>query len=200
MDNRIMPDTPWHVGYTKKEENDPRRHKSRCIYNDKNKCTTTKSPYYMRQCGGSAHCIAYAEEYTPFKKSYYASEQSLWIDIASLLNRKLPRYFWDYYLFAIVNCPICGNQIELMDDDPYYRYCNYCKSLYVSRGIWKKYFRDPNGYTPCFLSNVKITDKTKIISQLQEQPLRRKNVNWNRLNSIPDFKTDTNAYKSFRLI
>lgn len=25
-----LSDTPWHVGYTKKDENDPRRHKARC--------------------------------------------------------------------------------------------------------------------------------------------------------------------------
>ncbi len=32
MENNKLPDTPWHVGYAKKEESDPRRHKARCIY------------------------------------------------------------------------------------------------------------------------------------------------------------------------
>lgn len=24
MDKKVLPDTPWHLGYAKKEENDPR--------------------------------------------------------------------------------------------------------------------------------------------------------------------------------
>ena len=32
MDEKRLPDTPWHVGFVKKEEDDPRRHKARCIY------------------------------------------------------------------------------------------------------------------------------------------------------------------------
>ena len=31
MDEKRLPDTPWHVGFVKKEEDDPRRHKARCI-------------------------------------------------------------------------------------------------------------------------------------------------------------------------
>ena len=32
MDKKTLPDTPWSLGYAKKEERDPRRHKSRCMY------------------------------------------------------------------------------------------------------------------------------------------------------------------------
>jgi len=32
VENNRLPDTPWHVGYAKKQENDPRRHKARCIH------------------------------------------------------------------------------------------------------------------------------------------------------------------------
>lgn len=27
-----LPDTPWHIGYITKDENDPRRHKARCVH------------------------------------------------------------------------------------------------------------------------------------------------------------------------
>jgi hypothetical protein len=58
-----LPDTPWHVGFTLKEEDDPRRHKARCIYynNTNKKCMTAKSPYFMLKCGGAAHCKFYLE-------------------------------------------------------------------------------------------------------------------------------------------
>lgn len=29
-----LSDTPWHISYVTKDEDDPRRHKSRCVYND----------------------------------------------------------------------------------------------------------------------------------------------------------------------
>ena len=38
MDKKVLPDTPWHLGYAKKEESDPRRHKSRCVYLNNGKC------------------------------------------------------------------------------------------------------------------------------------------------------------------
>ena len=61
MENKL-PDTPWHMGYTKKEESDPRRHKSRCIYIKDGICKCGREGCYMRKCGGSAHCIHYSEE------------------------------------------------------------------------------------------------------------------------------------------
>ena len=61
MESRKLPDTPWHVGYTKKEEDDPRRHKSRCIYKQRNICHQGKSSAYMLRCPGSSHCRFYAE-------------------------------------------------------------------------------------------------------------------------------------------
>ena len=61
MESRKLPDTPWHVGYTKKEEDDPRRHKSRCIYKQRNICHQGKSSAYMLRCPGSSHCKFYAE-------------------------------------------------------------------------------------------------------------------------------------------
>lgn len=61
MESKKLPDTPWHVGYTKKEENDPRRHKSRCIYKQNRICHQGKSGAYMLKCPGSSHCRFYSE-------------------------------------------------------------------------------------------------------------------------------------------
>lgn len=32
MDANQLPDMPWHIGFVKKDEWDPHRHKARCIY------------------------------------------------------------------------------------------------------------------------------------------------------------------------
>ena len=57
-----LPDTPWHMGYTKKEESDPRRHKSRCIYIQDGICKCGRKGFYLQKCGGSAHCTHYSEQ------------------------------------------------------------------------------------------------------------------------------------------
>mgnify|MGYP003403197891 CR=1 FL=1 len=67
MEGRL-PDTPWHVGYAKKAEDDPRRHKVRCIHNVDGKCNSSRSNYYMETCGGSSHCADYSETYEDYKK------------------------------------------------------------------------------------------------------------------------------------
>lgn len=58
-----LPDSPWHIGYTKKKEDDPRRHKARCFYYDNSTgiCASGDSRYRGIRCGGSAHCEAYRE-------------------------------------------------------------------------------------------------------------------------------------------
>ena len=57
-----LPDTPWHIGYVKKEGGDPRRHKARCVHIDSNGiCKCPKSGCYTLKCNGSSHCKFYAE-------------------------------------------------------------------------------------------------------------------------------------------
>jgi len=56
-----LPDTPWHIGYTKKDEDDPRRHKSRCYFYDDGNCKSIKSNRFGVKCTGSSHCMSYAE-------------------------------------------------------------------------------------------------------------------------------------------
>ena len=69
----FAPDTPWHIGYTKCNDYDPeydiRRHRSRCMFYDKEskKCDCLKyHSYYGKKCPGSAHCIYYKEESPDF--------------------------------------------------------------------------------------------------------------------------------------
>lgn len=62
MEKNKLPDTPWHVGYTKKDENDPRRHKARCVYLKDGICRCGYDGCYTRKCGGSSHCTHYSEE------------------------------------------------------------------------------------------------------------------------------------------
>lgn len=61
MQNNQLPDTPWHIGCVKKEESDPRRHKSRCIYLQGGICKQGKLRCFGQRCPGSSHCKYYAE-------------------------------------------------------------------------------------------------------------------------------------------
>ncbi|MDO5292979.1 MAG: hypothetical protein Q4F05_09535 [bacterium] len=55
--------TPWHIGFTKTQEGDRRRHRSKCKSYDfeKKRCSNRKSLYLGMHCGGSAHCDYYEE-------------------------------------------------------------------------------------------------------------------------------------------
>ncbi len=64
MDTRL-PDTPWHIGYIKKDEEDPRRHKKRCVFNENNHC---KNSHLNGECYGSSHCKYYAEDWETAEK------------------------------------------------------------------------------------------------------------------------------------
>ena len=57
-----LPDTPWHIGYTKKKAADPRRHKARCRFRSADICYCSKSSDYQCRCKGSAHCLYYQED------------------------------------------------------------------------------------------------------------------------------------------
>lgn len=52
-----MEGTPWHIEHFEREEGDERRHKSRCIYHNKDGTCS----YFMGKCRGAAHCNPYKE-------------------------------------------------------------------------------------------------------------------------------------------
>lgn len=60
-DKRKMPDTPWHIGYTKMDEWDTRRHKARCLYYICGNCYNSSLRCYGQTCGGSSHCGEYQD-------------------------------------------------------------------------------------------------------------------------------------------
>ena len=66
VENNRLPDTPWHVGYAKKQEDDPRRHKARCIHYCDGQCGWKAN--YSGKCIGSSHCMDYSESLEDFKK------------------------------------------------------------------------------------------------------------------------------------
>lgn len=51
-----LPNTAWNIRCIKKQEDDPRRHRSRCIYYEDGKCINL----YEVCCSGSSHCRHYA--------------------------------------------------------------------------------------------------------------------------------------------
>ena len=60
-DRKCLPDTPWHIGYALKDEDDPRRHKARCIFNIEDICKHPESGAFTLACAGSAHCKFYKD-------------------------------------------------------------------------------------------------------------------------------------------
>lgn len=53
--------TPWHVDRFAREEDDPKRHRSRCFYYDKTRGQNYRCAKHGR-CIGSAHCQYYDEK------------------------------------------------------------------------------------------------------------------------------------------
>lgn len=148
--DRKLPDTPWHVGYTKKHENDPRRHRSRCKYyhNQTKKCTCVSSPYCGLRCGGSAHCGYYIDcnLSTKEQKETIRREIKEGNRLAPSIHDENARKAIAYRLNKIeirkkteermgkemlrerygkaVDCPICENRFEVLSDGR--RICKYC--------------------------------------------------------------------------
>ena len=123
MDRNILPDTPWHIGYTKKEEGDPRRHKSRCIYLLGGKCHCGESGAYTLKCPGSSHCTCYAETEKQ-KEDNIRSHKSIDIESweraqqykkkmqqkAQKLMRTEKLKFWERNMALVRECPLCGER------------------------------------------------------------------------------------------
>ena len=117
--NRNMPDVPWHIGYAKKEDDDPRRHKARCIHYEKGKCYYKPSREYGKRCMGSSHCDYYSETYdytseidesVNEKKSRERADEyhQKYIDRKNKLAKD-DTFRIDQVLRGGSKCPICGS-------------------------------------------------------------------------------------------
>ena len=60
--SKHMTGSPWHVEKFTRQENDPRRHRSRCIYYNS---SSKYCSYRCGQCAGAAHCSYYEEHVLP---------------------------------------------------------------------------------------------------------------------------------------
>ena len=121
-----LPDTPWHIGYAYKDENDPRRHKARCIHLD-NKSGTCDMR--LVRCYGSSHCKYYAEsveqwiEYLEAMKTEEEKAEEAAEFRAAMYRKKKRDYVRSLlkdivYLKKIrlyptmVFCPFCGERLK----------------------------------------------------------------------------------------
>lgn len=131
-----LPDTPWHVGYAYKDENDPRRHKARCIHYNNQKCMCM-----LVRCTGSSHCKFYAERYEEWEEyleemkteeekaeedatlralKYRIEKQKF---VRSLLNSG--KYMTKYKMLAtMMYCPFCGERLKDLR-------CPFCLAQFV---------------------------------------------------------------------
>ena len=144
MDKRALPDTPWHVGYTKKEEADPRRHKGRCIYLEEGVCHCGESGAFTLKCPGSSHCTSYAENLEQDKRNkerHKSIEVECWERADkykknmrqrcenSMQNEKMK--YWHKNILLMSDCPFCGERFHKgKNRNNQYRICEYCGAVY----------------------------------------------------------------------
>lgn len=131
-----LPDTPWHVGYAYKEENDPRRLKLWCIHLEGGICKCGFSGCYMTRCSGSSHCKYYAENqgyWTAFLEDMKTDEDRIEEqgELRAAQYQKKKREFvqaqlksctYDkrYRFFpSMLKCPFCQGRIKNLS-------CDYC--------------------------------------------------------------------------
>ena len=123
MSKNAFLDTPYHLGFAKKKENEPRRHKSRCVHYSSEFCC-----YSFSKCVGSAHCKYYNE--SDFS-SYYGKitdtydENIVIKHRQSLINKRI-KFFEENDIDEIRKkynnisyCPICRDLLKNHE-------CDYC--------------------------------------------------------------------------
>lgn len=133
-----MPDVPWHIGFAKKEENDPRRHKARCIYYENKICKCRElMPYKGRRCPGSSHCDYYTENNEEQSKEA-ETERRADIIRQSYIKKKnqLLRdnsFRIPYRLHSGSKCPICNEALSgLRQKKSTIVHCVYCGAYFDS--------------------------------------------------------------------
>lgn len=133
---RQLPDTPWHIGYAYKDEQDPRRHKAWCIHLENKICKCGMSGCYMTNCAGSSHCKYYAEgqsqwdEYVEAMKTAEEKNEEA-AEIRAALYRKEKREYVREQLVsctynrryrfmpAMLKCPFCQGRMKGLK-------CDFC--------------------------------------------------------------------------
>lgn len=166
MDKKQMPDTPWHIGFVKKDESDPRRHKARCFYYQRGECHCTKSAYYTSRCPGSSHCSKYIEDevLTQDIRELQAEKKRAEQYHTKMIRKRieLEQKLGENELYAkygkVLECPVCGGR--LIRDR-----CNYCGFIRPEPPIVKKNVVPKRPREP-------VIQKTKVTFDKDVQPLR----------------------------
>lgn len=146
MAKQQLPDTPWHIGYTKMKESDDRRLNKWCVHYDASICRCPKSGCYKLRCGGSSHCKFYAVDANTSKKlerdnrtqaeieaenrrKYIASLQPRIKELVSSLDDK--RY---NSVKSLKSCYVCGSKLLQLGE--YRKQCTLCHTEYVDQVSW----------------------------------------------------------------
>jgi len=138
-----LPDTPWHVGFAKKKEDDPRRHRSRCVhyYTGSKLCGARESMYFGKTCPGSSHCAYYAETWEDAKRLKENSRtideegaeeadkhRKVCIDEAKRLMHEQPLKHFN--VGQILYCKVCGEDVSKQGCKKGRVECPYCHAVY----------------------------------------------------------------------
>lgn len=131
-----LPDTPWHVGYTKKDEHDPRRHKAWCIHLKNSICTCGPCGCFMTRCDGSSHCKFYAEtekQWEEYLEEMKTDEDRAYerAELYKQQKRQHVRHMLEdgrytkTYRFgeSMLICPFCKQKIKKL-------HCDYCLATF----------------------------------------------------------------------
>ncbi|TCT14592.1 hypothetical protein EDC18_10573 [Natranaerovirga pectinivora] len=154
INNKKLPDTPWHIGYAVKEEDDPRRHRARCVYydNSNKKCITHKSRYFMVKCGGSAHCNYYSEKLAVKKETAHNNK----LDYNNQMDDRTSRLKKKKEFMDNENLRIRQKSIKE------FKVCPICKLELSQYTVPSKNKKNLNGIQigkKCFLCSVLFIDK-----------------------------------------
>lgn len=207
MMNNILPDIPWHIGYAKKKEDDPRRHKARCIHYKDGICQLNKA-----RCGGSAHCISYSEDKTDEYRYYgygISHSNEVWFSdkIRKFCHDRNREIRWKF-LKDIFECPICGRAIEDYVPLKYIaKRCSHCKILFVNEDVYRTYTEDVNknigNYILCLVAITPLKKK-KQKSVKSKHNIYNKNINRqktneksNKVNALGDDPRFKDIFASF---
>lgn len=162
-DSKRLPDTPWHIGFIKKEEDDPRRHKSRCIFKEGSTCKCGDCISYMRRCSGSSHCRDYAENYLQAEENRIKNktivqetreraadyQTKMRIRVQKMLEEDPLKF--SHLHFGMLDCPICKQKFiskSLKEARAQTKKsCNFCGAVFVKVNKDEIYSGDEKVFT-----------------------------------------------------
>lgn len=134
----ITADVGFHVGFVTKAEDEPRRHKSRCVYFQEGKCMCGKLRCYTCKCPGSAQCSQYSEtepeslEYILEKRAEERRRAESTRNIFITKMKETPKMSFLNKSFDNMDvCPVCNSRLFRVKGRENVKECKYCTSKFV---------------------------------------------------------------------